>query len=274
MINSEPSALVLDTTTMHPARRYNYWLGGKDNFAPDRESGDAIAKIFPSIANAARENYYFAGRAVRALAADHGVDQFLDIGTGLPTSDHIHHVAQRITPAARIVYVDNDPLVLVHARALLTSTREGRVTYLHADLRRPHDILHADELTSTLDMSRPVGLLLAAVLHFLPDEDAYSSVRVLLDALAPGSFLVLSHASYDLLTADTRIALTSKDYPGKAGFTTRTREQIAGFFADLDMLEPGLTVVSRWRPEPTGRQLEDDEVGVFGGVAVKAGQSS
>ncbi|MEU4621305.1 SAM-dependent methyltransferase [Actinoplanes sp. NPDC023801] len=261
----------LDPHTPQPARRYNYWLGGKDNFAADRESGDAIAAVYPGVIAAARENHKFAGRAVRYLAARHGIDQFLDVGPGLPTFNHTHDVAQQISPAARIVYADNDPHVLVHARALLTGTNEGRIAYIDADLREPSSILHADGLLHTLDLSRPVGLVLAAVLHFLPDEYAYSSVRALTEVLAPGSFLVLSHATYDLLPAGVRSALTSRNFPGKTGFTSRTRSQIGEFFADLNLIRPGLTPVNRWRrelssPTPSG------SVAILGGVAVKPGR--
>ncbi|MFC7527559.1 SAM-dependent methyltransferase [Actinoplanes sp. GCM10030250] len=266
-----PALPLIDSTRPHPARRYNYWLGGKDHYAADRESGDAIAARFPGIVTAARENHAFAGRAVRYLAQRHDVEQFLDIGTGLPTDRHPHHVAQQIIPAARVVYVDNDPLVLVHARALLGSTPPGRTAYLQADLRQPDIILTSDELTGTLDLSRPVGLLLVAVLHFLvDDEDAFTSVRTLLKKLAPGSFLVLSHVSYDLLQADTRTALTDTAYPGKDGFTSRTHTQIGRFFTGLHLLEPGLTPVSHWHRHPDDPPAPaDDQVPVYGGVARK-----
>ncbi|MFC7530159.1 SAM-dependent methyltransferase [Actinoplanes sp. GCM10030250] len=261
----------IDSTRPHPARRYNYWLGGKDTYAADRQSGDAIAARFPGIVTAARENHRFAARAVRYLAQRHGVDQFLDIGTVLPTDRHPHHIAQQIIPDSRVVYVDNDPLVLVHAGALLSSTPPGRTAYLQADLCQPGAILTSDELTGTLDLSRPVGLLLVAVLHFLVDDkQAYASVRTLLRALAPGSFLVLSHVSYDLLPADTRTAQTDTAYPGKDGFTSRTRTQIGRFFTGLHMLKPGLTPVSHWHHDPHDPPAPaDDQAPVYGGVARK-----
>jgi hypothetical protein len=205
---------VFDTTVAHPARRYDYWLGGKDNFAADRASGDAIEQLFPSIRVAAVENRGFLRRVVHELVKDEGVRQFLDIGTGLPTADNTHDVAQRLAPDSRIVYVDNDPLVLAHARALLTSDPAGRVAYLHADLRTPPQILTDPDLAGTFDLDRPVALLLMAVLHFLSDTDQpHTGVRTLLDALPAGSFLVISHASYDLLPADTAEALTAAAVP-------------------------------------------------------------
>ena len=185
-MDRDPSRPVIDTTTAHPARRYDYWLGGKDNFAADRESADAIETIFPSIRTAARENRNFLHRAVRYLVTEAGVRQFLDIGTGLPTADNTHDIAQRLAPDARIVYVDNDPLVLVHARALLTSHPHGATQYIEADLRQPEQILTDADLTGTLDLAKPVALLLVAVLHFVPDTDHPDTiVRTLLDALIP-----------------------------------------------------------------------------------------
>jgi len=168
-----------DTGVAHPARRYNYWLGGKDNFAADRESGDLLAKSYPAARIAARANRAFLRRAVRHLAADAGIRQFLDIGTGLPTADNTHEVAQRVAPDARIVYVDNDPMVMAHARALLTSTSAGDTRYLEEDLRNPEKILAE---ASILDLARPVGLILVAVVHFLPSqEQAREIVRTLLE---------------------------------------------------------------------------------------------
>src|SRR5690242_4503822 len=175
---------MVDETRVHSARRYNYWLGGKDNFAVDRESGDQIAAVFPTIRVTARENRGFLRRAVTHLAAEAGVRQFLDIGTGLPTADNTHEVAQRVAPSSRVVYVDNDPMVLVHARALLTSTPEGRTHYLEADLRTPGKILADPEVLDVLDLDQPVALMLVAVLHFVRDDaEAREIVRTLVDAL-------------------------------------------------------------------------------------------
>jgi SAM-dependent methyltransferase len=269
---SEPSA-PFDTTTAHPARRYNYWLGGKENFAADRASADAIEQLFPSIRVAAVENRRFLQRAVRDLVKDEGVRQFLDIGTGLPTADNSHEVAQRLAPNSRIVCVDNDPLVLSHARALLTSDPAGRVSYLHADLRTPEQIITHPDLGGTLDPGQPVALLLVAVLHFLTDADQpHAIVRALVDALAPGSFLVVSHATYDVLPVDTAQALTAASPPSLDNFTPRSREQIDRFFDRLALLPPGLQVVSDWRPEPGSPSPPPQQVAVYGAVARKPEQ--
>ena len=177
----------IDTTVPHPARRYNYWLGGKDNFQADRESGDAMAAAFPTIRTSALENRRFLQRAVGYLAREAGIRQFLDIGTGIPTANNTHEVAQAVAPESRVVYVDNDPIVLAHARALLTSSPEGATAYIDADLRDPEKILAHPELQRTIDLSQPVGLMLVAVLHFVPDgDDPYALVRRLLDALPAG----------------------------------------------------------------------------------------
>ena len=260
---------VIDTSRAHPARRYNYWLGGKDHFAADRASGDAIEKIFPGIRTAAIENRRFLQRAVRYLVGQ-GVRQFLDIGTGLPTQDNTHEIAQRLDPTSRVVYVDNDPLVLVHARALLTSHSAGRTAYLQADLRHPEQILTDPDLTTTLDLSRPVAVLLVAVLHFVPDHDqAHAAVHALMAAVPVGSYLVISHATADLLPAAIARQLTADDVPGAGDFTGRTLAQVARFFDRLTLLEPGVEVISRWRPDPHTDPPRADQVSVYGGVARK-----
>jgi len=242
----------IDVSVPHPARRYDFWLGGKDNFEVDRASGLAVMQRWPGIVTAVRENRLFLGRAVRYAAAERGVCQFLDIGTGLPTVQNTHEVAQRIAPASRIVYVDNDPLVLAHARALLTSVPEGETAYLDADLRDPGQIL--DRAAQTLNFAQPVALMLVAVLHFLPDlHQARSIVRRLSDVLAPGSLLVLSHGSYDLVPAENARLLTKSPYPGSGDFFPRTREQIGGFFQGWDPAQP--------RNDRAGRAGPDQPVG-------------
>ena len=258
----------LNTDVAHPARVYNYWLGGKDNFAADRAHGDQIAEAFPDIRTAAMANRAFLGRAIRYLAERHQVRQYLDIGTGLPTVDNTHEVAQAISPGARIVYVDNDPLVLVHARALLTSSPEGATAYIDADLRDPAQILTAARKTGILDFRKPIALMLIAILHFIPDDKtARETVAHLLDELPAGSYLALSHASYDLID-DISIARLSKVDLGD--FTPRTREQTARFFDGLDVVAPGLQVVSEWRPDPADPfHPLPSEVSMFGAVARK-----
>src|ERR1700733_2193287 len=186
----------IDTSKPHAARIYDYLLGGKDHFAVDRETAEKGIKLIPTGRTAARENRSFLGRAVRYLVAEAGIRQFLDIGAGLPSANNVHEVAQAVTPSCRVVYVDNDPLVLAHARALLTSSPEGKTAYIHADLRDPEKILADPATVATLDFTKPVALMLVAILHFIPDSDEPRRiVATLLDALPPGSYLVASHAT-------------------------------------------------------------------------------
>ena len=265
-VNFEGVTPRIDTTRPHPARRYDYWLGGKDNFQADRDAGDAIAEVFPSIRTAARENRAFMQRAVRFLATEAGIRQFLDIGTGLPTANNVHDVAQRIAPESRIVYVDNDPLVLTHARALLTSSDEGATAYIDADVRDPKKILADD----TLDFSQPMALLLVAILHFIEDaEDPWGIVNQLVAALPSGSFLVLSHATFDPLDAETIGAMNAVNAGIKPTFTPRTHSAVSRFFEGLDVLEPGIVSVSDWRPETDDRPTPEEATG-YGAVAFKA----
>lgn len=231
----------------HPARRYDYWLGGKDNFAADRDSGDAIAAAFPAIRTAVQENRAFLRRAVTFLTEQAGVRQFLDIGTGLPTANNTHEVAQAIAPESRIVYVDNDPLVLVHARALLTSSPQGATAYLDADLRDTGKILGDADVHNTLDFSQPVAVMLVAILHFIPDEaDPYGIVARLVDAMPAGSYLVMTHATGDFWTPEARADIAS----GRLGpLSPRTREQFARFFDGLELVSPGIVSIAEWRSE-------------------------
>jgi hypothetical protein len=257
-----------DTGTPHPARRYNYWLGGKDNFAADRESGDLLARSYPAARIAARANRAFLGRAVGFLARDAGLRQFLDIGTGLPTAENTHEVAQRIAPQARIVYVDNDPMVMAHARALLTSTPEGETRYLEEDLRRPADILSSLEI---IDLSRPVALMLVAVIHFLPSqEEARSIVSTLVDALPSGSYLTMSCATTDFLTPELKANWDESLRTGRSDVHPRTRAEFEEFFTGLDLIDPGIVAVSEWRPDPDAEEHPTPvEASIFGAVARK-----
>ena len=258
----------LDTTKPHPARRYNYWLGGKDNFAVDRASGDDIAAIFPSIRTAARENRAFLTRLVRHLVVDCGIRQFLDIGTGLPTAGNTHQIAQSIDPTCRIVYVDNDPLVLVHARALLTSHPHGDTAYLDADLHHPQQILTSDTLAETLDLTQPVAVLLVAVLHFIDsDDEAASIIEQLTAPLAPGSYLGISHATADLLDADTLAKFAAASFPGSDDITGRSRTQLTALLDGLELQPPGIQVVSHWRPDPGDEPTPAEQVSVYGALA-------
>ncbi|MFD8806624.1 SAM-dependent methyltransferase [Streptomyces sp. NPDC059597] len=257
----------IDTGQPHTARIWNYWLGGKDNYEVDRAAGDQIRQLHPGIGEYARADRLFLGRAVRHLVQEAGIRQFLDIGTGLPTADNTHEVAQRLVPDARIVYVDNDPLVLAHARALLTSTPEGRTDYLDEDLRNIDAIF--EHAAKTLDFSEPVALILLGVVIFIgDDEDPYGLVRQLTDRLPAGSHLVLSHTITSPSMPDVDEAVAFWNEHGTPKLTQRTPENVTRFFDGLELLEPGVVSCSRWRPEP-GEGAEPEEVAMFGGVARK-----
>ncbi len=235
----------LDTSVAHPARVYDYWLGGKDNFAVDRQAAEQVLQVMPSMPLIARAARLFLIDAVHQLADGHGVRQFLDIGTGLPTADNTHHVAQRVAPESRIVYADFDPVVLSHAQALLTSSPEGVTDYLQADLRDTGTILAG--AARTLDFGQPIAVMLIAVLHFIPDaDDPYAIVARLMDAVPAGSYLVMAHAASDI--APEASAEMARRYNGmsSASITPRTREQVARFFDGLDMVPPGLVPISQW----------------------------
>jgi hypothetical protein len=239
----------LDTSVSHSARVWNYWLGGKDNFAIDRQVGDQIAGILPSIVALARADRAFLGRVIRYLAGVAGIRQFLDIGTGLPSADNTHEVAQRIAPDSRIVYVDNDPLVLVHARALLTGTPQGATAYVEADLNDPVRILH--EARQTLDFHQPIAVTLLGVLHFvLNDFRAREVIRQLLEPMPSGSYLVLAHFCHDVNPVEVKEAAAFWNEHGKPPITYRSAAQIAQFFDGMELLEPGVVSCSRWRPDP------------------------
>ncbi|GAA3266309.1 SAM-dependent methyltransferase [Dactylosporangium vinaceum] len=256
----------IDTTVAHPARRYNYWLGGKDHFAADRASGDAIAAAMPGVKLMAVENRAFMGRAVRYLA-EQGIRQFLDIGTGIPAPNNTHEIAQSVDPSSRVVYVDNDPIVLTHARALLTSAPGGANAYIDGDLRDPEAILAHPDLPATLDLSRPVALLLVAVLHFIrEDEHPERIIETLTAALAPGSYLVASHATWEYLPAEVIAALTRNNTDGR--FQARTGARFAELLAPFDLVEPGIESVAYWHADDVpGPRPSAEEVACFGAVA-------
>ncbi len=231
----------------HVARVYDYLLGGKDNFAADREAAEQAMRINPDIVSTARANRAFLVRTTSYLARQASLRQFLDIGTGMPTNRNIHEVAQSIAPRSRVVYVDHDPIVLTHARALLTSAPEGVTDYLEADLREPGKILA--EAAQTLDFSRPVAIMLIAVLHLILDrDDPYDLVGQLVDAVVPGSYVVISHAASDLDTG-AMISMTNRLNELMAQQAVpRTHREVAAFFAGLDLIEPGLVRIPEWRP--------------------------
>ncbi|GIF16296.1 SAM-dependent methyltransferase [Actinoplanes teichomyceticus] len=239
----------LDTSVPHSARLYNYWLGGKDNFAVDRAVGDAMIRAIPDLQYMAGENRKFVHRAARDLVDQEGIRQFLDIGTGIPTSPNLHEVAQRIAPQTRVVYVDNDPLVLVHARALMVSTAQGLSRCLAADLRKPRSILDDPVLLDTVDLSEPVGLTLMAILMLIADEDdPWGAVAELRDAMPSGSCLAITHPSADFNPAEMAAAVNAATGAGMT-FVPRSKEAVAKFFGDWPLLEPGLVPVSAWRPD-------------------------
>ena len=245
---SKPGPLPFDTTKAHQARGYDYLLGGKDNYAADRAMVDAWLKIDPGMAFTARANRAFLGRAVRFLAAEAGIRQFLDIGTGIPTAGNTHEVAQAIAPETRVVYVDYDPVVLAHARALLDSHESGATEYIDADLRDTGAIL--GKARQLLDFTQPVAITLISILHAIPDgDDPHAIVTELLDAAPSGSYLAISHMGSDLYQTDTRQGLADiADRMGQQNIAWRSREQVARFFEGTDLVDPGLVRVEEWRP--------------------------
>jgi SAM-dependent methyltransferase len=238
---------------------YGYWLGGKDHYPADRKAAEEVMRLRPQVVASARANRYFLARVVRFLAADCGIRQFLDIGTGMPAPENTHEVAQRAAPDAKIVYVDNDPQVLVHARALLSSTtREGACGYVDADLREPDHILA--QAARTLDFTQPVAVLLLAVLHFIDDAAGPAEiVSVLASALAPGSYLAISHLTADLAPEEVTAAADAYNKLAPVSVTARTHAQVSGLFGTLPLLAPGVVPVTEWRPvvgEPFGQPAD------------------
>jgi hypothetical protein len=241
----------INTNVAHPARVYDYWLGGKDNFPADRALAELMIQAIPNMRAMAAANRAFLSRAVRYLAADAGVRQFLDVGTGIPTSPNVHEVAQAVAPGARVVYVDNDPIVLAHARALLTSQDAGETAFIMADLRQPKSILDHPALTQTLDLRQPVGLLLVAVLMYFRDGDTpnpFEMVATLLEPLAPGSYLAITHPTPDFNAEETARAVAAAEQAGVT-LVPRPRAEVERFFSGLDLVEPGVTPVLSWRPD-------------------------
>jgi hypothetical protein len=245
---NKPGPLPFDTTKAHQARGYDYLLGGKDNYAADRAATDAWLKIDPGMAFTARANRAFLGRAVRFFAAEAGIRQFLDIGTGIPTAGNTHQVAQEVAPESRVVYVDYDPIVLAHAHALLDSHESGATEYVNADLRDTSTVLRQAE--QLLDFTKPVAVTLVSILHAIPDaDDPHAVVAKLLDAVPSGSYLAISHIGSELYQAQTLQDLADiADRMAQQHFTWRTREQVARFFEGTDLVDPGLVRVEEWRP--------------------------
>ena len=240
----------INTGVAHSARVYDYWLGGKDNFAADRAVGDAIVAAIPSVPLLARDNRAFLGRAVRYLAMEAGIRQFLDIGTGIPTASNTHEVAQAVAPDSRVVYVDNDPIVLAHARALMTSKPAGATVFLQADLREPERILAEPALRGTLDLDRPVALLLIAVLHFFSnDENPQGIVSALVDALPSGSYLAITNLTADFMDPEQAAKAAQAGQQGGIAYVPRSEAEVTAFFSGLDLVDPGVVPMQAWRPD-------------------------
>lgn len=254
-----------DTGVPHSARLWNYWLGGTDNFAADRTVADQILAMVPEMVASARADRAFLGRVVRYLTGEAGIRQFLDVGTGIPTADNTHEVAQAVAPESRVVYVDNDPLVLAHARALLTSHPAGRTAYLDADLREPDEII--ERAHETLDFGRPIALTMLGVLNFVPaDEDAARLVERLVEALPPGSYVAISHPTTEI-NGETMIeALRLWNEGPAATMVLRSADQVR-LFGRLELVEPGVVSCARWHPDPGAEDAEP--VPHYGGVARK-----
>ncbi|GAA1003533.1 hypothetical protein STXM2123_1166 [Streptomyces sp. F-3] len=255
------NGLVIDTSKPHPARMYDWYLGGKDNYPVDEEMGRQMVALEPRVPVMAKVNRAFMHRATRWLT-EQGVRQFLDIGTGIPTEPNLHQVAQAIAPDARVVYCDNDPIVLAHAAALLRSTPEGVTEYLQADVRDPETIIEGAR--KVLDFTRPVALSMIALFHFIPDEDdAHGLVARLLDALPSGSYLVMTHATADFTPEESKEA-TAKLKGAGVTLALRSREEFTRFFDGLELVEPGIAVVHKWRPE-LGEPVPGQDDGVIPG---------
>jgi len=271
-VSDDPSASGLsrtgiDTSVAHPARIWNYWLGGKDNFEADREIGERLIAILPELVDSVRADRQFLARAVEYLGGQVGIRQFLDIGTGLPTADNTHQIAQRMAPESRIVYVDNDPLVLTHARALLTSTPQGACDYIHADVHEPGTIVAG--AAGTLDLTQPVAIMMLGILNFVLDADeAQAILHRLLDSVPSGSYLVISHPTTEVDPEPAMRMQQVWNRQGAAPLRTRTRDEVVRFFDGLDLVEPGVVSCSRWRPGQADPG-EIAEVAHFCGVARK-----
>jgi len=261
------ATMSIDTSVAHVARVYDYWLGGKDNFAADRRAGEQAIQAYPDIVYSVRANRAFLARTVRYLAAEAGIRQFLDIGTGIPTANNTHEVAQSVAPGSDVVYVDNDPVVLTHARALLVSGEQGRTNYIDADLRDTGRILAEAALTH--DFSQPVAIMLMAILQHIDEaEDPNAIVSSLLAAVPPGSYLTISHPAADLAAQQMAQMAERLNKLMAEKVTFRTRAQVAPFFEGLAMVEPGLVRVQEWRPDT---EMEaKSPAALWGGMGRKA----
>ncbi|KAB8191800.1 SAM-dependent methyltransferase [Nonomuraea phyllanthi] len=269
---AEASVTRINPHIPHPARIYDYLLGGKDNFASDRKAAEALIEVSPGTREGVRAHRAFLGRAVRYLAAEAGITQFLDIGTGIPTQDHTHTIAQESVPEARVAYVDNDPIVLVHGRALLTGDPAGMTDMIEADLRQPEKILSDPAVRAVIDFTRPVAVILAGVLHFITDEeDPYGVVEQLKAAVPSGSHLLLSHITLDFADHLSREEFTKPYDDSPAPMVPRTHDETLRFFEGWDLVDPGLVEVVTWRPDPVEyqEQIPGGHAWAYGGLAIK-----
>ncbi|SIQ75826.1 S-adenosyl methyltransferase [Micromonospora avicenniae] len=258
----------VDASVPHSARVYDWWLGGKDNFAADRAMGAALIEAIPTLRTMAKENRRFVHRVARYLVGEAGIRQFVDIGTGIPTRPNLHEVAQAVAPETRVVYVDNDPIVLAHARALMVSRPEGRSEYIHADLREPEKILSDARLTETLDLDRPVALTLIAVLMLLRDsDDPAGKLRALMDAVPSGSYLAITHPTGDFNPAEMNAAVAAASQGGMT-LVPRTRDEVERLFGGWELVEPGIAPVMAWRPED-GQPADPHAAYYWAGLARK-----
>jgi hypothetical protein len=254
----------------HGARIYDYILGGKDNFAADRAAGDATLQVWPALRVHMQANRFFMHRVARYLAAEKGIRQFLDIGTGIPTSPNFHEVVQDVAPESRVIYVDNDPIVLVHARALMNSTPEGKTAYIQADMREPETIISAPELLATLDLSQPIGLTLIAMVHFIEDdEEAFRVVRRIVDTLPSGSYFAAAIATDDF--APEVLAKVVEIYHAHGEtLRFRTLAQAERFFEGMELEAPGVVQIHKWHPDPAGiGRIDDADIAMYGAIARK-----
>nr|WP_308121157.1 SAM-dependent methyltransferase [Actinoplanes bogorensis] len=257
----------MNSDVPHTARIWNYWLGGKDNFAADRAVGDQVQRFLPDIVASARADRGFLQRAVRHLVSDAGIRQFLDIGSGLPTAHNTHEVAQSIAPESRIVYADNDPLVLAHARVLLHSSAEGATDYIAADARDTAAIV--GQARETLNFEQPVAVLLLGVLNFISDDlEAYEIVSGLMASVPSGSYLAIAHPTLEIRPEESAAAARQWNATATPPITLRRKDQMLHWFDGLDLLEPGVVTCTRWRPEP-GDPAAETDVYQFGGLARK-----
>jgi SAM-dependent methyltransferase len=273
LVDHDPPPLPpsVDTRVANPARVWDYLTGGKDNFAADREAAAAVLAAMPSLAESARLTREFQAAAVELLIG-RGVRQFLDIGAGLPSADSVHEIAQRLAPGSRAVYADNDPVVLAHARALLTSSSEGQCSYIEADLREPDKILA--QASRTLDLSRPVAVFLIAVLHFIADEDDPGGITArLLRGLRGDAYLAVAHGSADIEHEAAASAGQQYNERSSAPLWLRTRAEVARFFTGTELLGPGVVPIARWWPQQPGEDIPSDEIAGHVGIGRRPARS-